>query len=53
MSDAEDLAHYQGQPERMMEEFKRMRVAKKKAEQYAIEAKQAAQKVSIALPLSY
>ena len=45
VNDDEDLAHYQGQPERMMEEFRRMKIVKRKAEQFAIEAKQAAQKV--------
>ena len=45
--DDEDLSHYKTQPERLIEEFKKIRMTKKKAEHFAIEAKQTAQKVSI------
>ena len=41
----EDLSHYRDQPDRLIEEFKKLKTAKKKAEQFAIEAKQSAQKV--------
>ena len=43
--DGEDLSHYREQPDRLIKEFKKVRTAKKKAEQFAIEAKQSAQKV--------
>ena len=46
MKDDEDLAHYRDQPDRLIEEFRKMRMAKNKATQFAVEAKQAAQKVS-------
>ena len=46
VKDDEDLAHYRDQPDRMIEEFKRMKLAKNKAAQFAVEAKQTAQKVS-------
>ena len=41
----EDLTHYRDQPDRLIEEFKKLKTAKRKAEQFAIEAKQSAQKV--------
>ena len=43
----EDLSHYTNQPDRLIEEYKKLKTAKKKAEQFAIEAKQSAQKVYI------
>ena len=50
----EDLSHYRDQPDRLIEEFKKLKMAKKKAEQFAIEAKQSAQKVKMtALLLPY
>ena len=45
MADEEDLSYYRDQPDRLIEEFKKMKLAKKKAEHFAIEAKQSAQKV--------
>ena len=41
----EDLGHYRDQPDRLIEEYKKLKMAKKKAEQFAVEAKQSAQKV--------
>ena len=41
----EDLGHYRDQPDRLIEEYKKLKTAKKKAEQFAVEAKQSAQKV--------
>ena len=43
----EDLSHYKDQPDRLLEELKRMKFAKEKAEHFAAEAKQSAQKVEI------
>ena len=45
MIDEEDLSHYRDQPDRLIEEYKKLKTAKKKAEQFAVEAKQSAQKV--------
>lgn len=45
VTDDEDLSHYITQPDRLIEEFKKVKMTKKKAEQFAIEAKQTAQKV--------
>ena len=47
----EDLTHYRDQPDRLIEEFKKLKTAKRKAEQFAIEAKQSAQKVTILFAL--
>ena len=47
MADDEDLSHYQTQPDRLIEEFRKLKTAKKKAEQFAVEAKQSAQKVDM------
>lgn len=41
----EDLSHYTDQPDRLIDEFKKMKATKKRAEQFAIDAKQSAQKV--------
>lgn len=41
----EDLTHYRNQPDRLIEEFQKLKTAKKKAEEFAVEAKQSAQKV--------
>jgi len=46
VKDDEDLAHYRDQPDRLIEEYKKMRMAKNKATQFAVDAKQTAQKVS-------
>ena len=43
--DEGDLGHYRDQPDRLIEEYKKLKMAKKKAEQFAVEAKQSAQKV--------
>ena len=43
--DEEDLSYYKDQPDRLIDEFKKMKATKKRAEQFAIEAKQSAQKV--------
>ena len=51
VDDKEDLSYYKDQPDRMVEEFKKMKSTKKKAEQFAIEAKQSAQKVHISLSM--
>ena len=45
VGDEEDLSHYRDQPDRLIEEFRKLKTAKKKSEQFAIEAKQSAQKV--------
>ena len=45
--DEEDLSHYRDQPDRLIEEHKKLKTAKKKAEQFAVEAKQSAQKVDL------
>ena len=43
--DEEDLSHYRDQADRLIEEYKKLKMAKKKAEQFSVEAKQSAQKV--------
>ena len=45
MKDDESLAHFKSQPDRLIEEFKKLKLVKNKAAQFAIEAKQTAQKV--------
>ena len=47
MKDDEDLGHYRDQPDRLLDEFKKMKLAKTKAAQFAVETKQTAQKVSV------
>ena len=47
VADDEDLSYYKDQPDRLIDEFKKMKATKKKAEQFAIEAKQSAQKVNL------
>ena len=47
VADEEDLSYYKDQPDRLIDEFKKMKATKKKAEQFAIEAKQSAQKVNL------
>jgi hypothetical protein len=47
--DEEDLSHYRDQADRLIEEYKKLKTAKKKAEQFAVEAKQSAQKASVEL----
>jgi ankyrin repeat protein len=49
VADEEDLSYYKDQPDRLIDEFKKMKATKKKAEQFAIEAKQSAQKASVEL----
>ena len=44
--DEEDLSHYRDQPDRLIDEFKKMKLAKTRAEKFSIEAKQSAQKVT-------